>query len=101
MKSLNDQPITIIQPFTSGYMDLRWFSGGWYHSLELPNTDFTNYQWPFEYQDLANDRRSKIHINFHLINHPYILTYFQVTRILPSDTFKNTDMYTKAPTFVV
>ena len=28
IKALYDQPITIIQPFTSGYMDLRWFSDG-------------------------------------------------------------------------
>jgi len=30
------QPITIVQPNTIGHMDLRWFSDGWYHSLELP-----------------------------------------------------------------
>ena len=28
IKALYDQLITIIQPFTSGYMDLRWFSDG-------------------------------------------------------------------------
>ena len=93
IKTLNDQPITIIQPFSSGYMDLRWFSDGWYHSLELPNADFTNYLWPFEYNDFANDRHSKIHITFHFTNHQYILTNFQVTcwgypkTIVPSTVF--------------
>jgi hypothetical protein len=93
IKTLNDQPITIIQPFSNGYMDLRWFSDGWYHSLELPNADFTNYLWPFDYHDFANDRHSKIHITFHFTNHPYILTNFQVTclgypkTIVPSTVF--------------
>jgi len=79
IKMLNDQPITLVQPFTHGYMDLRWFSDGWYHSLELPNPDHTNYLWPFDYNDYANDRHSKIHIKFHFTNHAYTLTNFQVT----------------------
>jgi hypothetical protein len=60
-------------------MDLRWFSDGWYHSLQLPNADFTQYLWPFDYNDFANDRHSKIHVTFHFTNHTYTLTNFQVT----------------------
>jgi hypothetical protein len=79
IKSLNDQPITIVQPHSLGHMDLRWFSDGWYHSLDLPNADFTQYLWPFDYNDFANDRHSKIHVTFHFTNHTYTLTNFQVT----------------------
>ena len=79
IKSLNDQPIMIVQPHSLGHMDLRWFSDGWYHSLELPNADFTQYLWPFDYNDFANDRQSKIHVIFHFTNHTNTLTNFQVT----------------------
>jgi len=56
--------------------DLRWFSDGWCHSLELPNADLTQYLWPFDYTDFANDRHSKIHVHVSLYQphlHPHQL----------------------------
>lgn len=79
IKTLNDSPISLVEPFSPGLMDLRFFSDGWYHSLGLPDEDFTSYLWPFDYKGYANDARTKIRVKFRFTNATYILTNFQVT----------------------
>jgi hypothetical protein len=78
IQAIKRQPITLIQPGVSIYLNIRWYSHTWYKGLTLPHLFHTNYVVKCVYGDFVSATHKKIHLLDNVFNNDFIVDNFFV-----------------------
>jgi hypothetical protein len=92
---LNRLPITIITPYSSHYLHLRYYDKEeleWYDTLHFEHPE-KDYLVRVEFANWARPNRTEIHVSCPLLNHTFIITNYEIhIYVVPADNFHNDSM---------